>query len=98
MVVYRYKMPLEKTKRYIMLEKQAIQIYLEHGCLGVEIYRDTKDPRRWMEINRFMDVQSYNEVIAAVDEDPRMSPLFKEFMSLFNDEDKPEKTAYHRMI
>lgn len=95
---YHYTMPTEKTKQYIMLEKQAIKIYMEHGCLGVEIYRDAKDPRRWMEINRYKDRQHYNEVIATVDEDPRIAPLFEEFIGLFDESNKPEKTTYYRMI
>lgn len=98
-VVYHYTVPMEKTKQYIMLEKQAIKVYTEHGCPGVEIYRDAKDPRRWMEINRFRDRQQYNEIIAAVDEDPRIRPLFEEFMSLFDAEEaQPEKITYFRMI
>jgi len=98
-VVYNYMVPIDKTKRYIVLEKQAIKVYIEHGCLGVEIYRDAKDPRRWMEINRFRDRQHYNEVIAAVDGDPRLEPLFKEFISLFDAEEyRPEKRTYFRMI
>lgn len=97
--IYQYKVPPKKTKQYITLEKQAIQIYMEHGCLGVELYRDSKDPRRWMEINRFMDLQHYNQVTAAVDQDDRIGQLFKDFISLFDDEDnKPEKTTYYRMI
>ena len=45
------------------------------------------------------DRQHYNQVISAVDEDPRITRLFKEFMSLFDDEDnEPEKTIYYRMI
>lgn len=98
-VVYHYIVPIDKTKQYIMLEKQAIKVYMEHGCLGVEIYRDAKDPRRWMEINRFRDRQHYNEVIGAVDEDPSIKPLYEEFMSLFNVEEyQPEKQTYFRMI
>lgn len=98
-VVYTYVVPVDKTKQYIVLEKQAIQVYMEHDCQGVEIYRDARDPRRWMEINRFKDRQHYNEVIAAVDSDPRISPIFEKFMSLFSsDEYQPEKTTYHRMI
>jgi quinol monooxygenase YgiN len=91
-------MPAEKTKQYIMLEKKAIEIYLEHGCLAVEIYRDAKDPRRWMEINRFRDRTHYTEVIASVDEDPRIKPLFEEFIGLFEEGNQPEKTTYYRMI
>lgn len=97
-VTYHYMMPMEKTKRYVMLEKQAIDIYLEHGCLAVEIYRDAKDPRRWMEINRFRDRAHYNEVIASVDEDPRIKPLFEEFIGLLKEGEQPEKTTYYRMI
>jgi len=98
-VVYNYNVPIEKTKHYIMLEKQAINVYMEHGCLGVEIYRDTKDPRCWMEINRFRDKQHYNEVIGAVDEDPRIRPLYDDFMTLFKAEEyQPEKRTYFRMI
>ena len=91
-------MSAEKTKQYIMLEKKAIEIYLEHGCLAVEIYRDAKDPRRWMEINRFRDRTHYTEVIASVDEDPRIKPLFEEFIGLFEEGNQPEKTTYYRMI
>lgn len=97
-VTYHYTMSAEKTKQYIMLEKKAIEIYLEHGCLAVEIYRDAKDPRRWMEINRFRDRTHYTEVIASVDEDPRIKPLFEEFIGLFEEGNQPEKTTYYRMI
>lgn len=97
-VTYNYKIPPDMTKKYITLEKQAIDIYLEHGCLGVEIYRDAKDPRKWLEINRFHDRQHYNEVIVAVDEDPRIAPLFEQFIGLFDEDNKPEKTTYYRMI
>ena len=98
-VTYHYKMPTKKTKQYIMLEKKAIEVYLEYGCLGVEIYRDAKDPRRWMEINRYNDRQHYNDVIAAVDQDPRIKTLFEEFISLFDEDgDQPMKTTYYRML
>lgn len=97
-VTYHYTMSAEKTKQYIMLEKKAIEIYLEHGCLAVEIYRDAKDPRRWMEINRFRDRTHYTEVIASVDEDPRIKPLFEEFIGLFEEGNQPEKATYYRMI
>jgi len=98
-VVYHYLVPIEKTKQYILLEKQATKVYMEYGCLGVEIYRDAKDPRRWMEINRFRDMEHYNEVIGTVDEDPRIKRLYDEFMSLFSAEEyQPEKKVYFRMV
>jgi quinol monooxygenase YgiN len=98
-VVYHYLVPIEKTKQYILLEKQATKVYMEYGCLGVEIYRDAKDPRRWMEINRFRDREHYNEVIGTVDEDPRIKRLYDEFMSLFSAEEyQPEKKVYFRMV
>lgn len=97
-VTYQYMMPTEKTKQYIMLEMQAIEIYLEHGCLGVEIYRDAKDPRKWMELNRYKDREHYNEVTASVDADPRLKHLFDEFITLFEEGNQPEKNTYFRMI
>lgn len=98
-VVYHYQVPMDKTKEYIMLEKRAIKVYLEHGCLGVEIYRDAKDPRRWMEINRFKDRDHYNEITAAVDDDPRIKQLYEEFVSLFKaDANEPDKRVYFRMV
>lgn len=98
-VVYHYKVPIEKTKEYIMLEKRATRVYMEHGCLDVEIFRDAKDPRRWMEINKFRDREHYNEVIGAVDADPRIGPLFEEFMTLFKEEEyQPEKQSYFKML
>ena len=78
-VVYHYRIPLEKTHEYVHLEKQAIKIYLESGCSGVEIFRDADDPSRWMEINRFEDREHYERVIGVVDEDPRIRKLFEEF-------------------
>ena len=51
-----------------------------------------------MEINRYKDRAHYNEVIATVDEDPRIAPLFEEFIGLFDEGNKPEKTTYYRMI
>lgn len=97
-VTYHYMMPTEKTKQYIMLEMRAIEIYLEHGCLGVEIYRDAKDPRKWMELNRYKDREHYNEVTASVDADPRLKPIFDEFITLFEEKSQPEKNTYFRMI
>lgn len=98
-VVYHYQVPMDKTKQYITLEKQAVNVYLEYGCLGVEIYRDAKDPRLWMEVNRFRDREHYLDVLGAVEKDPRVSPLFEEFLSLFKaDENKPEKRTYFRMV
>lgn len=98
-VVYHYQVPMEKTKEYIMLEKQATKIYIEHGCLGVEIYRNAKDPRLWMEINRFRDREHYNEVIGAAEEDTRIQRLYDEFTSLIKaEESQPEKNVYFRMI
>lgn len=98
-VIYNYNVPVDKTKQYIILEKQAVNIYMEHGCLGVEIYRDAKYPQRWMEINRFKDRQHYKKVIKAVDEDPRIKPLYEEFKSLFDAEEyQPEKRTFFRMF
>ena len=97
--VYHYRVNKDKTKEFVMLEKKAIDIYLELGCLGVEIYRDAKDAGRWMEINRYRDLGHHNEVVAAVDKDPRIKPILEEFMSLFDDdESRPQKYAYYRML
>ena len=83
---------------YITLEQKAIQIYLEHGCLGVEIYRDPQNPRKWMEINKFHDEKHHKEVTKAVEEDPRISSLFEEFIGLFKKGNTPEKNTYLRML
>ena len=96
--IYKYTMPDDKTKKYVDLEKQAIQIYQEHGCLGVEIYRDAQDPRKWMEINRYKDRAHFNEVMEAVDRDPKIRSLLQEFIQLFEDGQPPIKEMYYRMI
>lgn len=97
-VTYRYSLPPDRSKDYITLEQKAIQIYLEHGCLGIEIYRDSKDPSKWLEVNKFLDMDHYKEVISAVDKDPRLSDLFEEFLGLFSAGEAPEKNTYFRMI
>lgn len=91
-------MPADKTKKYVDLEKQAIQIYMQHGCLGVEIYRDAQDPGKWMEINRYKDRAHFNEVMEAVDSDPKIRSLLQEFIKLFEEGKPPEKDMYYRMI
>jgi quinol monooxygenase YgiN len=98
-VVYHYRIPSSKAIDYIRLEKKAIDFYLEKGCVTVEIYRDAEDPQKWMEINRFEDEDHYKKVSATLDEDPRISQLFKEFQELLsNVEYDPEKNTYYQMI
>jgi len=97
-VTYRYKLPPDKTREYVVLEQKAIQIYLEHGCLGVEIYRDAADPRKWLEVNKFHDREHYEEVTAAVEGDERITVLFQEFIGLFEEGEAPEKSTYLRML
>jgi quinol monooxygenase YgiN len=97
-VIYRYSLSPEKSRDYIALEQKAIQIYLEHGCLGVEIYRDPHNPRKWMEINKFHDEKHHKEVIAAVEKDSRINVLFDEFLKLFDKGDPPTKDMYLRML
>jgi len=98
-VVYHYKIPLDKTIEYFKLEKKAIDAYLENGCVKVEIYRDAEDPQRWMEINRFRDREHYQRVASTLEEDPRISQLFEEFQELLVDaEYEPDKKEYFHMI
>lgn len=98
-VVYHYKIPIDKTIEYFKLEKKAIEAYLENGCVKVEIYRDAEDPQRWMEINRFRDREHYQRVASTLDEDQRISQLFEEFKELLGDaEYEPDKKEYFHMI
>jgi hypothetical protein len=98
-VVYNYKIPVDKTKEYITLEKKAIKIYLECGCEEVQIFRDAKKPNKWMEINKFQDVTKYQEVISKINKDPRMDELFQKFREiLYQGETEPEKKMYYRII
>ena len=98
-VVYHYKIPVDKTIAYFKLEKKAIEAYLENGCVKVEIYRDSEDPQRWMEINRFRDKEHYLQVSSTLQSDPRISQLFEEFQELLGDvEYEPEKNEYFHMI
>lgn len=98
-VVLRYQVPLDKTKRYIVLQKLTTQVYLEHGCLEVEVYRDASDSQYWMEIYKFKDKQHYQEVISAVAKDERINPLSEEFNALFDfREYRSEKNVYYKMM
>ncbi|MGQ9679180.1 MAG: hypothetical protein ACUVV4_00190 [Candidatus Bathyarchaeia archaeon] len=98
-VVLRYQIPLEKTRRYIFLQKLTTQVYLENGCLEVEVYRDASDSQYWMEIYKFRDRQHYDEVISAVAKDERINPVSEEFNALFGlGEYRSEKNVYYKMI
>ena len=97
-VTYRYNLSPEKSRGYITLEQKAIQIYLEHGYLGVEIYRHHQNPRKWMEINKYHHKKHYEDVTAAVDGDPRIDGLCEEFLGLFEQGNAPQKDTYLRML
>lgn len=98
-VVYHYQIPIDDTIKYIMLEKQAVEFYLENGCTAVEIYRDAKEPSKWMEINRFESREHYERVSATLKDDPRISQLFEEFQELLGDlEYGPDKSQYFRIV
>jgi quinol monooxygenase YgiN len=97
-VTYRYRLPIDKIRDFISIEQEAIQIYLEHGCLGVEIYRDEKDPRYWMEINKFLDKEHYDRFTSKVNEDPRIANLFEDFKNVLEKSQVPEKETYLRML
>ena len=65
----------------------------------MEVYRDAKDRKYWMEIYRFKDKKHYEEVVSSIDKDPRIEQVTKEFSSLFEvGEYKPEKQVYYQMI
>jgi quinol monooxygenase YgiN len=98
-VVYQYRIPNEKSIEYVKLEKQAIDIYLELGCLKVELYRDEKDPRRWLEINRFSDADHYRMVSSAIREDPRITELWNRLQALLGPGNyRPTKRTFLQMI
>jgi len=97
--VYHYRIPTDKTIDYMRIEKRAIDIYLQNGCISVEIYRDAEEPEKWMEINRFENREHYERVSATLDADPRLSRLFDEFQNIFEFENyEPEKSMYFQMI
>lgn len=98
-VVYHFKVPPERAKEYVMLEKRAMEVCLEHGCLGVEIYRDVENPTHWMEINRFKNREHYLEVMKAVERDSRIRGLYEEFATIIDVEScEAEKKTYLRML
>jgi quinol monooxygenase YgiN len=98
-VVYHYRIPTDKAIDYIRLEKKAIDFYIENGGVRVELYRDSQDPQKWIEINRFEDEDHYKIVSSTMNEDPRISQLFEEFKVLLRDvEYDPEKNTYYQMI
>lgn len=98
-VVYQYRIPKEKSIDYVKLEKQAIDIYLELGCLKVELYRDEKDSRRWLEINRFSDADHYKMVSSTIREDPRITELWNRLQTLLGPGNyRPTKRSYLQMI
>jgi quinol monooxygenase YgiN len=98
-VVYQYRIPREKSIEYVKLEKRAIEVYLELGCLKVELYRDEKDPRRWLEIDRFSDVDHYREVSSAIRDDPRITELWNRLQELLGPGNyKPTRRTYLQML
>jgi len=98
-LVYQYEIPKEKGIDYVNLEKQAMKVYLELGCLKVELYRDVRDPRRWMEVNKFEDSDQYGEASSAIREDPRIVELRNSFTGLLrSDNYKPARRIYYQML
>ena len=98
-VVYHYHVPPERAKEYVLLERRAVEICLEHGCLAIELYRDAEDPSHWMEIEHFRDEEHYLKVKEAVEGDERMKRLYEELTNLIDVERcHVEKETYLRML
>ncbi len=94
-VIYRYKVPSNMRKRYLELMRKTADLYAKHGCLGYEVLEDAQHKGDWLEINRFRNKAHYQKVHAAVDEDPQIETLWREFCSItYAKKNPPIKNEY----
>lgn len=84
-VTYAYEMSDNNVDRYLDVQKRTKNLYLKHGCLGYEIFKEA-DSDSWLEINRFRDSMHYESVEKSVEKDPEIETLWKQFCSIVEKE------------
>jgi quinol monooxygenase YgiN len=81
-VTYSCKVPKDKTKAYLDLQKEVKKIYMKQGCLSYEVFETPDKDEQWLEIGRFESKSHFKKVIARVDKDPEIPELYKRFCSI----------------
>ncbi|MDH5495708.1 MAG: hypothetical protein OEY24_08435 [Candidatus Bathyarchaeota archaeon] len=76
-VTYTYKVSKNKVDQYLDIERRAKKVYLKHGCIGYEVFKS--DNGWFLEINRFINAEHYENVEKSVGSDPEIEILWKEF-------------------
>jgi quinol monooxygenase YgiN len=88
-VTYSYKVPKNRIRSYLSLQKKVKGIYLKYGCLSYEVFEKAQKDGEWMEIEKFENKGHFKKVIARVDKDPQILELFQRFCSLVNIKKNP---------
>lgn len=88
-VTYSYKVPKDKTKSYLDLQKEVKSIYLKHGWLSYEVLEKAEKNGEWLEIGRFKNQSHFKKVVTQVDKDPEISELFSRFCSIIDIKQNP---------
>jgi hypothetical protein len=81
-VTYSCKVPKNKDKAYLDLQKEVKKIYMKHGCLSYEVFEKSEKDEEWLEIGRFENKSHFKKVIARVDKDPNIPKLYERFCSI----------------
>lgn len=91
-VTYSYKVPKNKIRSYLNLQKEVKAIYLKHGCLSYEVFEKAQKDGEWMEIEKFENKNHFKRVVARVDKDSKIPELFQRFCSIVNIKKNPVVT------
>ncbi|KPL01000.1 MAG: hypothetical protein AMJ91_02060 [candidate division Zixibacteria bacterium SM23_73_3] len=91
-VIYSYKVPKNKIKEYLDLQKEVRAIYLKHGCLSYEVFEKFQKDEEWLEIGKFENKSHFKKVGARVDKDPKIDELFQRFCSIVDVKKNPVVT------
>jgi len=83
-IVCSYVVPEEKTGQFLELARRASAAYARHGCVGTDLLRAAGG--EWLEINRFPSREEFMKVRPALDSDPEILALWKEFTALLGTE------------
>ncbi|MFQ6002791.1 MAG: hypothetical protein ACE5KJ_03510 [Candidatus Zixiibacteriota bacterium] len=88
-VTYSYKVPKNKVRPYLNLQRRVKAIYLRCGCLSYEVFQKDEKDEEWMEIEKFGNKSHFKKVLAQMDKDPEIPELFRKFCSLVNLKQNP---------
>ncbi len=85
--VYRYHIQPDKIKEFLDIQERAGRIYKRHVSYRAVFLQSQDDPGLWLEIQWCGDENTYRKAVTAIDAEPEIKQLWREFQALLDPND-----------